>query len=179
MATKSRIWKKKVQDTILLNTFPCECYTEQDYKKYCEEFDIPFKEEDYYSWQEEMLDIEIEDFQEQLTDFSEKINHICIITGSFGAWNGRRELGNNFCNSIEDAVNKILNQDFQYYIKIEIANGLIEVTQAHHDGRNHYTIIPLSKYGENVYYNKKASYQVDEWELTKRCLQKIHVDFLG
>ena len=78
-----------------------------------------------------------------------KYNTDCVITGQLGLWNGRPTIQPVRCNSVIEALDKIVN-NANGYIKVTLKNGCIEVAQAHHDGTNYFEIHILNKLGRDT-----------------------------
>lgn len=97
-----------------------------------------------------------------------KYNTECVVLGSLGLWNGRRDIIPTREKTLADAIRKCV--DCSEYACIKIVNGHIEVKGIHHDGTNEFEIHILNKLGQNTMGA----------DLTKKCYHcKIKGDFWG
>ena len=95
-------------------------------------------------------------------------NTDCVILGTLGLWHGRKQIVPTREKTLMDAI-KNCCRDCDYN-RIDIVDGHIEVTSAHHDGTNVYEIHILNKRGQKSIYP----------DLTKSCYHlKIKDDFWG
>lgn len=94
-------------------------------------------------WIDDTLQLRYEDFFYQLP------NIICILHGTIGTWMGAQAGG-----SIDNLKN-LIRKATEDYTKIvyDEKNGVIEITAAHHDGTNYWTIKALTKKGEEYWQN--------------------------
>ena len=95
-------------------------------------------------------------------------NDECVVIGSLGLWNGRKDINPTREDTLAEAIKHCChNCD---YSRIEIVDGYVEVTSAHHDGTNVFEIHILNKRGQKSIYP----------DLTKSCYyRKIKDDFWG
>ena len=97
-----------------------------------------------------------------------KYNTECVVLGSLGLWNGRRDIIPTREKTFADAIRKCV--DCSEYACIKIVNGHIEVKGIHHDGTNEFEIHILNKLGQKTMGA----------DLTKECYHcKIKGDFWG
>lgn len=95
-------------------------------------------------------------------------NTDCVILGTLGLWNGKKQIVPTREKTLMEAI-KNCCRDCDYN-RIDIVDGHIEVTSAHHDGTNVYEIHILNKRGQKSIYP----------DLTKSCYHlKIKDDFWG
>ena len=93
-------------------------------------------------------------------------NTDCVILGTLGLWNGKKQIVPTREKTLMEAI-KNCCRDCDYN-RIDIVDGHIEVTSAHHDGTNVYEIHVLNKRGQKSIYP----------DLTKSCYHlKIKDDF--
>lgn len=69
----------------------------------------------------------------------------CVIIGTLGLWNGRREIIPVKCDTISHAVKRCLRNAESFEVRLK--RGLIEVDVYHHDGTNEYRIKLLNDKG--------------------------------
>ena len=118
-------------------------YQEDCYENEEECFDR--ESNDFYEWVGEMLSMDWEDFNDNLK-YDNENNTECIVIGSLGLWNGRKEVQQKF-DTLRKAISACIgNCD---YITITETNGVINVVSIHHDGRNYFEIHKLNKKGCN------------------------------
>lgn len=129
--------------------FAKDCYTEEDYKLYCEDNNMEYDEtndSDYYAW---LSDQEGFDFETMLDDctYSKYKNYSVLVEGSVGTWRGRFEHDQTMFKSFKDAIYACIGRSCEIDKIVRIGNR-IEVTAIHHDGRNYHTLYFLTPLGE-------------------------------
>lgn len=119
-------------------------YDYQSYLEYCEEEDwTPGSEGsmEYWEWVYDMLG---EDWNNLLDNIKfSKNNGRCLIFGTLGLWDGRKEIYPNVANSLVDALSIIARSADTLEIYYE--NGEITFLGHHHDGTNSFTIRPIDE----------------------------------
>ena len=129
---------------------------------FCEINNIDIPEEDtaeYYDIVTTLRTDDADDFFGNL-HYSKYNNRPCIIVGTLGLWNGRHDIYPTFAENIEDAISNCLEHADDY--KIYIDDDTLKVSVYHHDGSNHFSILVLSKKGENHYGDENKSFNFDD-----------------
>lgn len=136
------------------------------YIEFCDINDITPEEETPMDFIYDILNEEWRDMLDSLN--YTKYNEECVILGTLGLWNGRKDIEAVREDNLMEAIRKCAgNCD---YVIIEVIDGHVEVTGIHHDGRNHFEIHILNKKGQN---------SIDA-DLSKSCYhKKIKTDFWG
>lgn len=146
---------KKIEPQLLYQP-----YTIQDYEEYCKEEEIEFNPDNYYDWLDDNDEIAWDMFMELFED-NDLSERKCVIQGMLGLWNGTFEVEPVFCNTIQLAIQKCVRGN--EIDKVEKIGNEIHVHVAHHDGRNHFTILFLSDIGEWKYnINRKLGLKNQE-----------------
>ena len=103
-----------------------------------------------------------EDFNDFIYELKYSDNNVpCVILGTLGLWNGRREIIPCRMMDVVSAIKKCLtNIDV---CKIELVNGEIHIEAIHHDGTNKFVIRMLTNRGIDA---KESA------DLTKKCYTK-------
>lgn len=96
----------------------------------------------------ELHDDEYEDFLENYK-YSELKDSRIQIRGVLGLWNGPHTIQPVICNSLEEAMNKIL-RDIDYISIYEDHYGNLNVDAYHHDGTNHFILKKYTDKGPRV-----------------------------
>ena len=90
----------------------------------------------------------------------------CVVLGTLGLWNGKKQIVPTREKTLVDAIKNCCRGCD--YNRIDIVDGHIKVTSAHHDGTNVFEIHILNKRGQKSIYP----------DLTKSCYHlKIKDDF--
>lgn len=97
-----------------------------------------------------------------------KNNTECVVLGSLGLWNGRKDIIPTREKTLADAISKCAGGCD--YASVKIVDGHIEIKGIHHDGTNEFEIHILNKLGQKTMGA----------DLTKECYHcKIKGDFWG
>lgn len=118
----------------------------EDYKVWCEEMGKevhPEGSKEYYQQCYSIFENDWDDFKDNMK--YSKWNVPCMITGSFGLWNGRPTIVPVLCNNLVEAIEKCFETCDDLEVNLE--NGHLEVLAKHHDGTNCFEIHILSKKG--------------------------------
>jgi hypothetical protein len=140
---------KKQNIVVLFNNY--DNYDFEEYKKdYIEnnEIDGDVSDQtiwDYISYLEQIDWAEMMSLLDKVWDYNK-----CIINGTAGTWQGRRECGQVY-DTLQDAVYAITqNCD---YVKVWCENGHLYVQASHHDGTHNMEIKLFTKKGNDTYNN--------------------------
>ena len=126
----------------------------------CNDNDVPEEDtEAYYDIVTHLQTTDVDDFFGNLR-YSKYNNKPCIIVGTLGLWDGRHDIYPTYQNSIEDAISNCIEHADDY--KIYIDDDTLKVSVYHHDGSNHFSILVLSKKGENHYGNEDKPFDFDD-----------------
>ena len=121
-----------------------------EYKENCEANNIEPKNEnsnkkkDYVS---ERRSIEYDSFVLNMEN-SAKAQQPCLLTGSCGLWNGRREIMPYKFSNVLSAIIKAYGSCDDIIVSQE--DGVIKVESFHHDGCNRFEIRPLTENGKKM-----------------------------
>ena len=77
--------------------------------------------------------------------YSKYGNIPCVIVGTLGLWNGRKDIYPTKCDDLVSAINKCAGSASNVIVILN--NGCIEVNAMHHDGTNCFEIHLLNKLG--------------------------------
>lgn len=149
-------------------------YNVEDYRNayidHCDDLGINVEDEIPMDFIRDMLDADWFALFDNLDSdlYSNIYNDECVVIGSLGLWNGRKDINPTREDTLAEAIRHCChNCD---YFRIEIVDGHVEVTSAHHDGTNYFEIHLLNKRGRNTLGA----------DLTKSCYhRKIKNDFWG
>ena len=136
--------------------------TYSDYHAYLADNDMSESQLSYDDYVSRIIDLEYESFMTNIQDSSYN-NCKCIILGSLGRWNGRKQIVPCVEENLSKAIKRCMNVRGFYYIKVEQRNNSILVSISHHDGIDTFEIHLLNKRGE------KATMNAD---LSKPCYHK-------
>ena len=78
--------------------------------------------------------------------YSKLKDNAVVIVGSLGLWYGRRDITPTKCENFADAIYKCMGGCAEIQEVVKKGNR-IDVTTAHHDGRNYYSIFFLTEIG--------------------------------
>lgn len=92
--------------------------------------------------------------------YSKYGNIPCVVVGTLGLWNGRKDIYPTKCDDLVSAINKCAGSASNVIVILN--NGCIEVNAMHHDGTNCFEIHILNKLGEIT----------EGADLTKSCYHK-------
>ena len=126
----------------------------------------PDESREYYDavWRQKENDWE--DFESNLKYARSKYEP-CMLLGSVGLWNGRRDIVPMLCDNIYDAVMKALSGNYDKEVEITLNNGHIDVFVHHHDGTHCLEIWLLSEKGkvevERPIYKWEKDYEPKRW----------------
>jgi hypothetical protein len=151
------------------------CYTYEDFKMYLNEYkdedwcDWEDTDEDFYRWESLQLEQDLDDLLCNLK-YTKANEQECLIVGTLGLWDGRKEIIPTHCENLRDAILKCISGDC-IVKKIERVGNTIEVDIAHHDGCNCFSIVILSDKGRERYYrndsvslnNRENIYKIGEY----------------
>lgn len=131
-----------------LTLFRRDCYTDADYKEWCEDNNEKYDENDTYAFYEWESQMEQWDFEDMLDNckYSKLKDNAVVIVGSLGLWYGRRDITPTKCENFADAIYKCMGGCAEIQEVVKKGNR-IDVTTAHHDGRNYYSIFFLTEIG--------------------------------
>lgn len=135
---------KKKNETLLLTNFA------GDYDWFVKELieeGIEENSNEMYERIDQEIESEIDSFWGNLK-YSKYNNNKCVIVGSLGLWNGRRGIVPTVCESVSKAIEKCFDGNFEKYVTVKQVNGHLEVTVAHHDGTNYFSIHLLNEKGK-------------------------------
>ncbi len=116
------------------------------------------------SWNEDLTDEEANDEEtvaelhdeEYENDFLENYRYSELkdsriqIRGKLGLWNGPHTIQPVICNSLEEAMDKILGRDIDYISIYDDRYGNLCVDAYHHDGTNHFILKKYTDKGPRV-----------------------------
>ena len=134
------------------------------------EVEIPISEqgsEEYYERYSNWEEMNWNDFMANLKYSTS--NKDCVVVGSVGLWNGRRDIKPKRFDTLIDAINACVSGGYDMHIYIYKVNGHIEVSIAHHDGIHYFEIYLLNDKGV------RASERAD---LSNRCYYKAMEKYL-
>ncbi len=77
--------------------------------------------------------------------YSKYGNTPCVVVGTLGLWNGRKDIYPTKCDDLVSAINKCAGSASNVIVTLN--NGCIEVNAIHHDGTNCFEIHLLNKLG--------------------------------
>jgi hypothetical protein len=77
--------------------------------------------------------------------YSKYGNIPCVVVGTLGLWNGRKDIYPTKCDDLVSAINKCAGSASNVIVILN--NGYIEVNAMHHDGTNCFEIHLLNKLG--------------------------------
>lgn len=77
--------------------------------------------------------------------YSKYGNIPCVVVGTLGLWNGRKNIYPTKCDDLVTAINKCAGSASNVIVILN--NGCIEVNAKHHDGTNCFEIHLLNKLG--------------------------------
>ena len=123
-------------------------YSYNDYKKYCEDNDLPLCSEDseqYNNWLNDSLESDYKDFRSTI-DNCKITNRNFIIDCYIHLWN--RKIENSY---VVTSLPNTISNCFRGcdHVTVKLTNeGFINITASHHDGTNFFTIKMLNKNGE-------------------------------
>lgn len=133
-----------MEKILLAESHPDFNYSE--YVEYCEEMGIEPQGENskgYWDWVSELSQIYFEEDVEQIGDNITNAYETSVLSGSLGLWYGNREIEPLKFDSLPDAIDKVLKSfDYDCVVRIYLDNGKVTISCAHHDGTNHFEIIP-------------------------------------
>ena len=115
---------------------------------YKEANDIPEEEgvdeNEIQEWFYDSLRIDYDDF---LTNIRNSENPVCLCIADIGTWQGRRAGGK--IGKLDELISSAMADynDIHHNTK----DGTLEIQASHHDGNNYYTIMPLTKKGEEYW----------------------------
>ena len=162
--------KKLVNYTIYDST---EEISYEDYKEFCEDMGYhvcPEDSEGYWDavWRQKENDWE--DFTNNL-EYARTGYEPCMLMGSVGLWNGRRDIVPMLCDNIYDAVMKALSGNYDKEVTVELNDGHLDVYVSHHDGTHSFEIWLLSEKGkvevERPIYKWEKDYEPKRWWFKK------------
>lgn len=142
--------------------------TYSDYQTYLADNDMSESQLSYDDYVSNMIDLEYEDFMTNM-QYSSYNEYKCVILGSLGRWNGRKQIVPCVEENLSKAIKRCMNVRGFYYIKVEQKNNTILVSISHHDGIDTFEIHLLNKRGE------KATMNAD---LSKPCYHKAIKGYL-
>lgn len=132
--------------TIMTTEIDTDGFDRTDYEEWCEDMGIdPGDDSDFFDWCAEETQTNYEADMENIKS-CKQYNVPCIVTGSLGLWDGRHEIRAKRFESVYDAVMACMG-DFDNTTVARYEDGRIGVTVSHHDGRNCFEIVALSKKG--------------------------------
>lgn len=143
--------KFKGEHTIL-DTDVCQ-FSYEDYVEYCEEEGLTADDEHseaFWDWCYEERDVNYDADMENIKyckEYKSKVR----VNGGLGLWDGKHRLDEVICDSVYDAIEKIMDADYDHIVRAKWHDGIIEVTESHHDGTNYFVITPYDR-------RKKFSY---------------------
>ena len=146
-------------------------YNVEDYRDayldYCDANGIDVEDEVPMWFIQNMIDDEWFSLLDDILE-NNPYNADCVVLGTLGLWNGKKQIVPTREKTLMEAIKNCCRGCD--YNRIDIVDGHIEVTSAHHDGTNHFEIHLLNKRGRNTI----------EADLTKACYhRKIKNDFWG
>ena len=124
-----------------------------EYKENCEANNIEPQGDgsgDYWDYVSERRSIEYDAFVVNMQN-SAKAQQPCLLTGSCGLWNGRREIMPYKFSNVLSAIIKAYGSCDDIIVSQE--DGVIKVESLHHDGRNCFEIRPLTEHGKQALEN--------------------------
>ena len=134
--------------TILTNR--TDGFDYEEYLDFCEMNDIEpgGKDSDkFHEWCNEESQVNFDCDMENIKN-CKQYNVPVLVTGTLGLWDGKHEIVPTREKSVYDAIQRCILNDF-CYIDAEFNDGRINVSVAHHDGMNTFTIVALSKKGQD------------------------------
>lgn len=144
-------------------------YTYEDYCEWCEDNEIEPKGEysnDYFRYLADCRSNDYDDFKSNMS-YSKFKDEPCMIVGSLGLWHGRPEIVPVKCDTLEEAIEKCLDNRFDFECEIVLNDGHVDVNIHHHDGTNCFEIWLLSKKGkrevERPIYQWEKDYEPKRW----------------
>ena len=93
----------------------------------------------------EYLNSEWTDLLDNIKHYSKYGNIPCVVVGTLGLWNGRKNIYPTKCDDLVTAINKCAGSASNVIVTLN--NGCIEVNAIHHDGTNCFEIHLLNKLG--------------------------------
>lgn len=143
----------------------------EDYCDYCKDNYIePSNEnsQEYLDWVSSQKETDWNDFMDNIS-YSDYNSYPWIVTGKLGLWNKIPEIEPMNFDDLEEAIKEITEVSFDYKLIIEHIEDHLEITQIHHDGRNHFELYCLNKKGERA---------GKESDLTKECYRRKLTEYL-
>lgn len=131
---------KKDENKIIFQSF--YLYDQKDRQAIIDNWNMDQDEDELYT-EDQVAEFHDEDYE---NDFLENYKYSSLagsrvrITGHLGLWDGQHEIYPLICNSLEEAMNKILNNDIEYTSIYEDRYGNLKVDAYHHDGVNTFMI---------------------------------------
>lgn len=101
---------------------------------------------EFLDWCAEERDINWECDMENI-ETCEKYNVPVVITGALGLWWGHPTIVPEKCDSVKDAIDRIIGKGDYDDVDIIFNNGIIDVQGHHHDGTNCFEIHALTSKG--------------------------------
>lgn len=151
--------EKIIKDCVLYDS-----QADYSYEDYCENCDDNGIEpegkdsDDYWDFVSRMHDYDFGDFKANM-EYSPLKGQPCMITGSLGLWHGRPTIVPVLCSDIMKAIEKCLDNNFDFECEIILNDGHLDVNVHHHDGTNCYEIWLLSERGK-----KEVARPIYQWE---------------
>lgn len=144
----------------------------EDYKEICEANFRPIypdDSEDYWDEVYHQKELDWENFNDNI-EYAH-VGEPCMLMGSVGLWNGRRDIVPMLCDSISDAIHKALSGNYDKEVTVELNDGHLDVYVSHHDGTHSFEIWLLSEKGkvevERPIYKWEKDYEPKRWWFKK------------
>lgn len=178
--------RTKIVDKHMLLSTDTDQYTYEDYKKWCDECDIPederFGEDEdgghlFYDWLDEQIneDIHCDKMNMRYSEYAERN---FIITGTLGLWDGKHDIKPVFKHGLCEAIDKCISgsDTWDYDVFLNDDEDYITVHAKHHDGTNVFEIHMLTREGAEAWEKAYEEYEygdADYPELKEEWLEKI------
>ena len=116
-----------------------------EWRKECGEEPKEEGSDDFYSYVNNMHEMEWEDFQTNIEYSEVCYNNFWSITGSLGLWYGRKEVS---CvvEGLNEAIMTCIGR-CDGYLRVAKKHSVVYVSFSHHDGTNYYELRALSPIG--------------------------------
>ena len=92
----------------------------------------------YYNWIDDERNCVIEDFWDSLKYAD--IVCPCVVSGTLGLWNGKKQIKHTVFNSLYDAFNACVGDAYEFEVSFDDETNTIYFDAYHHDGSNRFEI---------------------------------------
>lgn len=142
--------QQESKSIVIFDDDPCgEWLSKEIYSECCDVPEEEIEDDAYYDWVSCCLQTTWEDFKEAVKKHLD--DHLCVVTGHLGLWNGSPEIEPEICCDTLEALEKCFDIRGDHYETVAIEeDGSLTVSVHHHDGCNSFTLRKVAPESEGL-----------------------------